>query len=211
MSFSLKVITVLQWGPWNFLVITNRPLSPSPTPCSASRRRPPTAPTAPTPAPWRGFPAAFFRHTVAHASRGTSSTALWLRAGPLQPVPRAQNLLAAATATPPWRARRRAPALVLARAWALQIAPQTIPFVCFPIPQPQTQEHHRRRPPNAGELDAAVGPPLCGSSARADHTSSFALVPRSSTTPPTRSIPTGTAPPPTRAPTSSKLATEPPR
>ena len=97
------------------------------------------------------------------------------------------------------------------RSRALQIAPQTIPFVCFPIPQPQTQEHHRRRPPNAGELDAAVGPPLCGSSARADHTSSFALVPRSSTTPPTRSIPTGTAPPPTRAPTSSKLAAEPPR
>jgi len=162
------------------LEISKLPLFPSPPLCSVPRRRPPTAPT---PAPWRGFPAAFFRRAVAHASPRVSSTAPWLRAGPPPPVPRAQNLLAAATATPPWRARRRAPALVLARAWALQIAPQPVPFVCFPIPQPQTQEHHRRHPPNAGEPRPPLNSLLRPSPPQINPSSSSDLAPRSSLAP----------------------------
>ena len=94
----------------------------------------------------------------------------------------AQNLLAAATATPPWRARRRAPALNLTRAWALQIAPQPVPFVCFPIPQPQTQEHHRRHPPNAGEPRPPLNSPLRPSPPQINPSSSSYVVPRGSPT-----------------------------
>ena len=46
MSFGLKVIASLQFSPWNFWKLQNRPFLPPPPPCSVSRRRPPTAPPA---------------------------------------------------------------------------------------------------------------------------------------------------------------------
>ena len=166
-------------GSLEFLVITNRPLFPSPPLCSVPRRRPPTAPT---PAPWRGFPAAFFRRAVAHASPRVSSTAPWLRAGPPPPVPRAQNLLAAATATPPWRARRRAPGPLPARARAPQRPQRPIPLFLLLSPRPQTQEHHRRHPPNAGEPRPPLNSPLRPSPPQINPSSSSYVVPRGSPT-----------------------------
>ena len=65
-------------GSLEFLEITKRPLSPSPTSLLCSRRRPPTAPP---PASWRGFPAINSPRAGTHASRRSSSTALLPRAG----------------------------------------------------------------------------------------------------------------------------------
>src|SRR6185503_11645103 len=59
-------------GSLEFLEIAKLPLSSTSPPCSVLRRRPPTAPT---PAPWRGFPAFPAINSscsVAHASRGPS-------------------------------------------------------------------------------------------------------------------------------------------
>ena len=75
MSPILKVITVLQWGSLEFLEITKRPLSPSPTSLLCSRRRPPTAPP---PASWRGFPAINSPRAGTHASRRSSCPACCL-------------------------------------------------------------------------------------------------------------------------------------
>jgi len=178
------------------LVITNWPLSPSPPPCSAFRRRPPTAPT---PAPWRGFPAFPAINSscaVAHASPRVSSTAPWLRAGPPPPVPRAQNLLAAATATPPWRARRRAPGPLPARARAPQRPQRPIPLLLLLSPRSHAIERRRRSTPYSGKLDAAAEPPHRRSSARSDPLASTASPPRSSPTLSSRQSLTGAPPPP---------------
>ena len=139
--------------------ISNLPLSPSPPPCSASRRRPPTAP------PWSAFPA-FPAITPpcagAHASRTSSSPAccLALAPPPLATPPRsAQNLpdgghLAAAVErplqSPPLPSSERpsnrgTPATQSPRSLALSSLP-----------------HPRTPPPprlNAGELHPAAEPP----------------------------------------------------
>ena len=73
LSFSLKVITGLQFSPWNFWKLQNRPYPLLPPPCSASRRCPPTAPPA---GAFPAFPAITSPCAGAHASRTTSSTAL---------------------------------------------------------------------------------------------------------------------------------------
>ena len=101
---------------------------------------------------------------------------------PFQPVPRAQNLLAAATATPPWRARRRAPGPLPARARAPQRPQRPIPLFLLLSPRPQTQEHHRRHPPNAGEPRPPLNSPLRPSPPQINPSSSSYVVPRGSPT-----------------------------
>ena len=124
-----------------------------------------------------------------------SSTAPWLRAGPFPPVPRAQNLLAAATATPPWRARRRAPGPLPARARALQRPQRPIPLLLLLSPRSHAIERRRRSTPYSGKLDAAVEPPHRRSSALSDPLASTASPPRSSPTLSSRQSLTGALPP----------------
>ena len=128
-------------GSLEFLEFTKRPLSPSPTSLLCSRRRPPTAPP---PASWRGFPAINSPRAGTHASRRSSSTALLPRAGAPSLRHAAQNHLAAATATPPWRARCTTPERQLARAPASGEPLHSIPHALSPIPHSDAPEHRRR-------------------------------------------------------------------
>ena len=175
------------------MVITNWPLSPFSHPCSvlaAAHRR-------------------HRRRRRGEASRPPFSVALsptrrprasaitpWLRAGPFPPVPRAQNLLAAATATPPWRARRRAPGPLPARARALQRPQRPIPLLLLLSPRSHAIERRRRSTPYSGKLDAAVEPPHRRSSARSDPLESTASPSRNSQTISPRPNLTGDTPPP---------------
>ena len=161
------------------MVITNWPLSPFSHPCSVlaaayrrhRRRRRGEASRPP------------FSVALSPTRRPrASSIAPWLRAGPFPPVPRAQNLLAAATATPPWRARRRAPGPLPARARAPQRPQRPIPLFLLLSPRPQTQEHHRRHPPNAGEPRPPLNSPLRPSPPQINPSSSSYVVPRGSPT-----------------------------
>jgi len=176
-----------------FLVITNWPLSPSPPPCSAFRRRPPTAPT---PAPWRGLPAAFFRRAVAHASRGPPQPLFGFALALSSPCHAPPVSPPAATAMPPWRARRRAPGPLPARARAPQRPQRPIPLLLSLSPRSHAIERRRRSTPNSGKLDAAAELPPRRSSARSDPLASTASPPRSSPTLSSRQSLTGAPPPP---------------
>ena len=69
------------------------------------------------------------------------------------PPRRAQNFLAAATATPPWRARCTTPGRQLARAPASGEPEHSILCALSLAPRSGSPERHRR-PPNAGEPQA---------------------------------------------------------
>ena len=139
-------------GSLEFLEIAKLPLFPSPPLCSVPRRRPPTAPT---PAPWRGFPAAFFRRAGPHASPRNS------------PPPFAIALVPPPFATPPRRVQAAATANAAvdspgenpdfafsSRALRLQgrlFIPFPSPSRSFPA---QTPRNAAAAPPNAGEPQA---------------------------------------------------------
>ena len=133
---------------------------------------------------------------AAHASRRSFSTALWLRAGPLPPAPRAQL---------PARGRHLAAAVEgplqhLGLPSCARISTPGDLTMHSTRPLARSLPQTRRTPPpprvNSDELTPAVDPPLCSSSALADHSISCASSYRSSPTPSSRSTPTGTTPPP---------------
>jgi len=99
---------------------------------------------------------------------------------PLLSLPRSTERPPAATSPPPCTARLRAPKLFLSHASKLGGPPPSFPFVHLPIPQPQTPEHHRHHPQNAGVLSPpstplskvtppALTPPLAPLEPRAAH------------------------------------------
>ena len=178
-------------GSLEFLEIT---LSPSPTSLLCSRRRPPTAPP---PASWRVFPAINSPRAGTHASRRSSSTALLPRAGAPSLRHAAQNHLAAATATPPWRARCTTPARQLARAPSSGEPLHSIPLVPTLFSRLHIPEHPHR-PLNAGEQWLTAEPRFHSCSARAYPAFSTARTSRISLTSSRR--PSSTRTPSRRAP-----------
>jgi len=150
-----------------------------PTP-ALFRRRPPTAPT---PAPWRGFPAAFFCRAGAHASPRSRSTALAIALCLPRPC-HARCRVQKHPRRPPPRRRRgelaAEPQDPFFRAPEHYKKPRTLflsSFRQFPNPTPQNAA---AAPQNAGELTLAVEPRLRSSSARADRLASSAVTSRSS-------------------------------
>ena len=175
------------------MVIAKSSLSPFSHPLLCSRRRPPTAPT---PAPWRGFPAAFFRRAVAHASRGPPPPLFGFALALSSPCHAPPVSPPAATAMPPWIAPGRAPGPLPARARALQRPQRPIPLLLLLSPRSHTTERRRRTTPNAGKLGAAAESPHRRSSARANPLESSAVTLRSFPAASRRPKPTGTTPPP---------------
>ena len=159
--------------------IAKSPFSSTSTSPLCSRRRPPTAPT---PAPWRGFPAAFFRRAGPHASHRSSSPSCCLALEPLA-VPRVPPR-PEATAPPPPRRRGGTPAAQPASLFSRAHQNQGALLDLFPSPSrsfpAQTSWNAAAAPPNAGELKAAVAPPFQSRSAQIDHANSFASLSRSS-------------------------------
>ena len=189
------------------MVITNWPLSQSPPPCSAFRRRPPTAPT---PAPWRGFPAAFFRRAVAHASRGPPPPLFGFALALSSPCHAPPVSPPAATAAPPWIAPGRAPGPLPARARAPQRPQRPIPLLLLLSPRSHAIERRRRSTPYSGKFDAAAEPPHRRSSARSDPLASTAVASRNSQTTSPHPILTGAPPPPFSSAADPPCSVEPP-
>jgi hypothetical protein len=164
------------------LEISKRPFSPSSSPSALSRRHVQCNAARRC----RGEPARpLLLHAGAHASRGSFSTAFGFalelpcratRPRRAQSRPRGRRLVAAVVSSlqrppssPSMRTgTTRTPALYSTR-----------PFASSAIPRHRTR---RRSTQNAGELHAAVDPPLQPSSARADTLASSVVTPRSSST-----------------------------
>ena len=150
----LKVISALQFGPWNFQKLRLGPLSPSSSllalffPAAAVQRRPPAVESQP----------------ATSASRWHSHVApnplhrFLLRAGaspavPRRPEPPAGRHLAAAVASPGQSPKTTS---VTRTSTTKALASHSSrPFTCSSLPRPRT---HRRHPQNTGELHAAVEP-----------------------------------------------------
>ena len=183
LSPGLKVIACLQFGPSKFQKLQNNPFSPSPVCLSAlSHRRCVATP----PAALGRLPVPPLARSGFHVSPRSSIAAFASRRALSSPCHAHRALPPAATATPPWIAQERTPNSFLSRASTSGTFPLSIPLAHAPFsPLPELRTH-RRHPPNAGELDLAVEPPLCSSSARADTLASSALASRSSPTPPPR-------------------------
>ena len=145
----LKVITSLQFGPWNFgyckLVLSSTSSLPACLSALSHRRQSGAAATA------QGRP------------RATSSEApnrFYPSRCALLALPRSSRPPPAATSPPPWMACCSTPEPYLSRALALQEPPQNRSphsFAISPTPDPRAPPPLH---PNAGELDAAVNPPL---------------------------------------------------
>src|SRR6185312_7254011 len=191
----LKVITGLRSGPWNFLKLQTNPLSPSSclflcfTPADRQRGT----------ARRGGPPPRRLLLLVASTHRPETPRRPCHRAVPPPVVPRAPTerraARAAATSPPRWQARGRSRRPPLARATALHIPPQANPLVILPFPRSQSSERRRRSTLNAGELDTAVEPPLCSSSAHSDPLASTTVTPRSFPAPSLPPSTTGTPSP----------------
>ena len=142
-------------GSLEFLEITKRPLSPSPTSLLCSRRRPPTAPP---PASWRGFPAINSPRAGTHASRRSSSTALLPRAGApsLRHAPaeasrgRHRDAAVASPLHHPRTSTRARPSI-----WRTRALYSMRSFTCSPLRKPRTLPP----PPLPPELGARRGQP----------------------------------------------------
>ena len=162
-----------------FLEIAKSPFS-STTPLLCSHRRPPTAPT---PAPWKGFPAAVFRRAGPHASRRSSSPSCCLALEPPRPchAPRrvqkhpCRRHLAVAVERP----LHSPPLFSLAR-----IRTRELSLIFSPRPLALSLPRHPGTPPplhrTPASLKPAVEPRLHSRSAQIDHANSFASLSRSS-------------------------------
>ena len=144
LSFSLKVIAVLQLGPWNFWKLQISP--DSSTSCLLAC----SAPLA----------AAAVQHRPPHwaGQRPPPARAGLPRAAPELPplfypsrwsflaLPRTLNRTPATTSPPSWLAHCSTPGPQLARALAPRAPHHSIPLFPSPLPRPQTPEHHPPSP-----------------------------------------------------------------
>ena len=153
----LKVITGLHSGPWNFLKLRLGPCLP-PLSVSLCSLSPPTAPRRPPPR-W-----------VAPGQVRLRLRFTWRPHELLDPAPRAlelppfatppPKLRAAATATPPWRARCTTPGRQLARAPASGEPEHSILCALSLAPCSGSPEHYRLRHYRpSSELAADSHPP----------------------------------------------------
>ena len=149
--------------------------------------------------PWRATSPRHLLLLVASTHRPETPRRPCHRAVPPPVVPRAPTerraARTAATSPPRWQARGRSRCPPLARATALHIPPQANPLVILPFPRSQSSERRRRSTLNAGELDTAVEPPLCSSSAHSDPLASTTVTPRSFPAPSLPPSTTGTPSP----------------
>ena len=149
--------------------------------------------------PWRATSPRHLLLLVASTHRPETPRRPCHRAVPPPVVPRAPTerraARAAATSPPRWQAHGRSRCPPLARATALHIPPQANPLVILPFPRSQSSERCRRSTLNAGELDTAVEPPLCSSSAHSDPLASTTVTPRSFPAPSLPPSTTGTPSP----------------
>ena len=163
MSFGLKVITGLQFSPWNFWKLQNRPypLLPLPAllPVAGHRQRRRGAPSR--------LSRPLLRRALAPTRRGRAPPPPVASRWSPHPSPRrpAESRSARAAATSPsrWRARCSGRRPLLASARALQIPQKPIPTALLLSPRSHTAEHHRRpagTPASSPRRGAATPEPL---------------------------------------------------
>ena len=136
----LKVISVLQLGPWKFQKLQSSPFSSTSGQLLywLCRRRVAAPPTA-----LGRLPAPPLARAGFHASPRNSTAAFAPRRALSSPCHAVRGPPPAATSTPPWTARVRAHRSSLSRITALHIPPQANPSVLLPFPSPQTPERFR--------------------------------------------------------------------
>ena len=163
MSFGLKVITGLQFSPWNFWKLQNRPYDHLPLPAlllaaGHRQRRPPTPSRLSRP---------LLRRALAPTRRGRAPPPPVASRWRLHPSPRRpaapRTSPTAATSPPPWSAPCRARRSLLASARALQESQNSISFVPFLSPRSHASERRRlttRTPASSSRRGAATTSPL---------------------------------------------------